>query len=166
MVIEDVLAPGLRVVFCGTALGAASARASAYYAGPGNKFWPILHRIGLTPRRLQPAEYPQVLQFGIGLTDLCKTRSGSDLEIGNDAFDVRRLIGQLERYRPSWIAFNGKKAAREALHGKAVAFGAQEGRLGGARVFVLPSTSGAASGHWDIGPWQELADLLAGGAGA
>ena len=49
VVIPDLIRPGLRIVFCGTALGAASARAGAYYAGPGNKFWPTLHEVGLTP---------------------------------------------------------------------------------------------------------------------
>ena len=43
-ILPDVLEPGLRVVFCGTAAGKASARAGAYYAGPGNAFWPTLHR--------------------------------------------------------------------------------------------------------------------------
>ena len=54
-VLPDVLAPGLRAVFCGTAAGTKSAIAGAYYAGPGNKFWPTLHAIGLTPRRFAPA---------------------------------------------------------------------------------------------------------------
>lgn len=160
VVVEDVLRGGLRVVFCGTALGAASARAHAYYAGPGNKFWPTLHRIGLTPTRLAPTEYRSVLDHGVGLTDLCKSRSGSDLEIGNDAFDVGRLIEQLNRYRPDWIAFNGKKAAKEALGLRAVGYGVREEGLGDSRVYVLPSTSGAASGHWDLGHWQRLADLI------
>ena len=59
-IVEDVIEPGLAVVFCGTALGAASARRRAYYAGPGNKFWPTLAAVGLTPRRLEPEEYPRV----------------------------------------------------------------------------------------------------------
>jgi G:T/U-mismatch repair DNA glycosylase len=41
-VLPDLLRPGLRIVFCGTAAGTASARAGAYYAGPGNAFWPTL----------------------------------------------------------------------------------------------------------------------------
>lgn len=38
----DLLAPHLRLVFCGTAAGNVSAARGAYYAGPGNQFWPIL----------------------------------------------------------------------------------------------------------------------------
>src|SRR5437773_1698329 len=106
MLIRDVLAPGLRVVFCGTALGKRSAQVGAYYAGRGNQFWRTLHEVGLTPVVLRPGEYPRLLEFGIGLTDICKTRSGSDEEVGRDGFDVARLITELECYAPGWIAFN------------------------------------------------------------
>ena len=44
--LPDVLPPGLAVVICGTAAGTASARAGAYYAGPGNAFWATLTRSG------------------------------------------------------------------------------------------------------------------------
>ena len=56
----------MRIVFCGTAAGAASARGGAYYAGPGNKSWATLHEIGLTPRRLAPFEFASMLDHGIG----------------------------------------------------------------------------------------------------
>jgi double-stranded uracil-DNA glycosylase len=159
VLIEDVIRPGLRVVFCGTALGAKSAQVRAYYAGPGNAFWETLWRVGLTPRRLRPAEYRKVQDYGIGLTDICKTRSGSDQEVGRKDFDVDRLIAQLERNRPSWIAFTGKNSASGAF-GHPVAYGPQEERLGGARAFVLPSPSGAARRYWDISRWRELAALV------
>lgn len=160
MPIADLLAPGLRVVFCGTALSAASERAGAYYAGPGNKFWPTLHEIGLTPRRLEPSEYRELLELGIGLTDLCKTRSGSDAAIGNDGFDVDRLRAQIDRYEPAWLAFNGKRAGQETLGRKRIDFGVQPETYGATRIFVLPSTSGAASGHWDVDHWRALAGVV------
>jgi TDG/mug DNA glycosylase family protein len=159
VLIEDVIRPGLRVVFCGTALGAKSAQVRAYYAGPGNAFWETLWRVGLTSRRLRPAEYRKVLDYGIGLTDICKTRSGSDQEVGREDFDVDRLIAQLERNRPGWIAFTGKNSASGAF-GHPVAYGTQEERLGGVRAFVLPSPSGAARRYWDIARWRELATLV------
>ena len=67
MILPDVLAPGMRVVFCGTAPGAASARARAYYAGPGNRFWVTLHEVGLTPILLRPDEFARLPEFGVGL---------------------------------------------------------------------------------------------------
>ena len=38
----DLLAPGLDLVFCGTAPSPVSFKARAYYANPGNAFWPTL----------------------------------------------------------------------------------------------------------------------------
>ena len=116
-ILPDVLEPGLRVVFCGTAAGKASARAGAYYAGPGNAFWPTLHEVGLTPRRLEPGEFRELPRYGIGLTDMCKLRSGSDAEVGTDGFDVGRLVAALDEYAPAWIAFTSKNAGRAALGG-------------------------------------------------
>lgn len=155
--LDDVIAPGLRAVFCGTALGAASARIGAPYAGPGNKFWPTLHTIGLTPRRLDPAEFRELPRWGIGLTDLCKTRSGSDAEIGSGGFDVPRLAALMEENAPACLAFNGKRAAQAALGRRRVEYGRQDAALGGVPTYVLPSTSGAASGHWDIEWWRRFA---------
>ena len=88
MILPDVLDPGLRVVFCGTAAGKRSAQVGAYYAGPGNAFWPTLHEVGFTPRRLAPSEFRDLPRFVIGLTDMCKLRSGSDTEIGTGGFVV------------------------------------------------------------------------------
>lgn len=156
--VDDVVEPGLRVVFCGTALSAVSAQVGAPYAGPGNAFWPALAEVGLTPRRLEPAEFREVLRYGIGLTDLCKTRSGSDAEIGTHGFDVPRLAGLIDRYRPAWLAFTSKTAAQHVL-GHPVAYGEQSARFAGSRVFVLPSPSGRARRWWDIDPWRELAEL-------
>jgi TDG/mug DNA glycosylase family protein len=124
VVLPDVLEPGLRVVFCGTAVGAQSAAAGAYYAGPGNQFWPVLHETGLTSRRLEPPEYRQLLRFGIGLTDVCKTRSGSDKAVGHAGFDVAGLLATLEEFNPGTVAFNGKKAAQIVL-GHPVSYGQQ-----------------------------------------
>ena len=157
-VLPDVLRAGLGIVFCGTAAGAASARLGAYYAGPGNAFWPMLQRTGLTPRRLEPAEFRSVIRFGLGLTDLAKTASGSDRDIDAAHFDPERLGRLIARYRPGILAFTSKRAAAEFL-GRRSAYGLQRDILGDTRLFVLPSPSGAARGHWDETYWFALARL-------
>jgi len=159
-VLPDILRPGLRVAFCGTAAGTASARAGAYYAGPGNAFWVTLHSTGLTPTQLSPAEFEQLPAFGIGLADICKVRHGSDYEVGTGEFDVAGLEARIAAVEPANLAFNGKNAARGAL-GRSVDYGPQPERIGGAAIWVLPSTSGAARGYWDVGPWCELARACA-----
>ena len=158
-VLPDLLRPGLRLVFCGTAAGRASARAGAYYAGPGNAFWPTLAYVGLTPRELVPSEFELLPDYGIGLTDLCKIRHGSDAEVGTVEFDVDGLHAKVAAAEPERLAFNGKNAARGALK-RPVAYGVQDETFGGAEVWVLPSTSGAARGHWDVAPWEELAQAV------
>jgi TDG/mug DNA glycosylase family protein len=155
-VLPDILSPGLRIVFCGTAAGTASAKAQAYYAGPGNAFWSTLHSTGLTPVELEPAEFARLPEFGIGLTDICKVLHGSDEEVGTAEFDVAGLQERIAEVEPENLAFNGKNAARGALE-QDVAYGPQEEQLGGATIWVLPSTSGAARRFWNIEPWQELA---------
>jgi TDG/mug DNA glycosylase family protein len=155
-VLPDLLCPGLRIVFCGTAAGSASARAGAYYAGPGNRFWAALHETGLTPVQLEPSEFERLPEFDIGLTDICKVLYGSDQEVGTAEFDVSGLQARIAEAEPENLAFNGKNAARAALE-RAVDYGVQEERIGGATVWVLPSTSGAARKFWKIDPWHELA---------
>jgi len=160
-VLPDILRPGLRIVFCGTAAGTASARAKAYYAGPGNGFWKVLHETGLTPIQLAPTEFRRLPDYGIGLTDICKVLHGSDLEVGTVEFDVAGLEARVSEAEPAHLAFNGKNAARGALE-RDVVYGLQPERIGGAAVWVLPSTSGAARRFWDVEPWHELAAAATG----
>ncbi|HEY2053533.1 MAG TPA: mismatch-specific DNA-glycosylase [Solirubrobacterales bacterium] len=154
-ILPDVLGPGLRIVFCGYAPGTASAKAGAYYAGPGNRFWATLHEVGLTDVLLAPAEFARLPEFGIGLTDISKSASGSDQEVGRRGVDPARIAAIVTKASPAHLAFNGKNAARAAL-GRPVDYGPQPERIGGAVTWVLPSTSGAARGFWDIEPWREL----------
>jgi TDG/mug DNA glycosylase family protein len=158
-ILPDVLAEGLDVVFCGSAVGAVSARVGAPYAGPGNKFWPTLHRVGLTPRLLSAQDYRNLPAYGIGLTDLAKFYSGADAGIRARDDDVEALLAKLARWRPAILAFNGKRAASRMLG--ACAYGAQPRELAGSTVFVLPSTSGLAVKFWDEAPWQALAAAVA-----
>ena len=159
-VLPDVLAPGLRIVFCGTAPGTRSARDGAYYAHPGNYFWRTLFEVGLTPRLLAPAEFHDVLQFGIGLTDVAKHHFGSDAELPRTAFDAASLRRKLARFRPRIVAFTSKNAARAglALGSRDLHYGEQSAVIAQSRVFVLTSPSGQARGFWNIKPWHELAN--------
>ncbi|MEB3298375.1 MAG: mismatch-specific DNA-glycosylase [Candidatus Sericytochromatia bacterium] len=156
--LPDVLGPGLVVVFCGTAPSPVSAKAGAYYAGPGNRFWPILHLCGLTPYKLQPREYILLPTWGLGLTDLVKTRYGMDRDLVESDHDVAGLWQRISGCSPAMLAFTSKQAARKALGVRHVDLGCR-GRLaaGGPEIHVLPSTSGRAAGYWDEGPWHALA---------
>ena len=157
-VLPDVLGSGLSIVFCGSAAGAASARAGAYYAGPGNRFWPTLYRVGLTPRILAPTDFCTVRRYGIGLTDLCKTEAGSDVSLSGQADDAAALAAKIARYRPDVLAFNGKRAAGVFLNNATIDYGEQSRRIGETAIHVLPSTSGAARRWWDEAFWRRVAE--------
>jgi TDG/mug DNA glycosylase family protein len=159
--LPDLLAPGLDLVFCGTAPSPASFEARAYYANPGNAFWPTLHAVGLTAEQLTPARYPELLAWRLGLTDLNKTEYGSDHELSADAMDAKSLHAKLRRYRPAAIAFTSKHAASLALGAKAPAYGRQAEPLEGAVAFVLASPSGRARSFWTLKPWKEAAAFVA-----
>ncbi|GAB0119009.1 mismatch-specific DNA-glycosylase [Acidisoma sp. 7E03] len=158
-ILPDLLAEGLDLVICGTAAGAVSAARRAYYAGPGNRFWPILAETGLTPRRFRPEEFPRLLACGIGLTDVCKTRSGQDEDLPRHGFDRLRLRAALMRFRPRLLAFNSKRAAAEffATSTGKLLYGPQPPIADMPEIWVLPSTSGLACRAWDAAPWHAMA---------
>jgi TDG/mug DNA glycosylase family protein len=161
-VLPDVLAPGLDVVFCGSAAGTVSARVGAYYAGPGNRFWPTLHAVGLTPVLLAPREYPRLLAFGVGATDLNKVEFGADTALTRGGDDVAGLAAKLATAQPRVIAFNGKRAACAFLAAKTLAYGRQPQPWRDIPLFVLPSTSRRAGAFWDEAPWRALGEFVRG----
>ena len=160
VVLPDVLETGMKVVFCGTAVGDKSARRGAYYAGSGNQFWDILADTGLTPHRFAPEQYPSLLKFKIGLTDLVKGRSGQDVQLSAGDFDVSGFRAKIEKHAPKAVAFNGKKAAQLFFDSPSVEYGPQKEKIGPTALFVLPSTSGAARGFWDPKYWFQLAEFV------
>ena len=150
--IPDVLAPGLRVLFCGINPGRVSAAAEAHFANPRNDFWRLLHTAGFTPRLLEPAEQFELLTYGIGVTNAAaRTTPGSgDLRKADFAGAADRLERIAEELKPAWIGFVGKEAYRGTF-GERAELGVQERRLDETRLFVLPSTSPANAAV----PWEE-----------
>lgn len=153
--VPDLLAPQLKLIFCGTAPSETSARKKAYYANPGNQFWPVLARVGLTPSQFRPGQYRELLALGIGLTDLCKTHWGNDDEVPAHAFNTEKLWRKIIRYQPKLLAFTSKTAASHFLNRK-VEYGMQHESLGITQFFVVPSTSGRARRFWREDVWHDL----------
>jgi len=150
--VPDILAPGLRVVFCGINPGRVSAAAGAHFANPRNDFWRLLHAAGFTPRLLAPVEQHQLTRYACGLTNAAmRTTAGSgDLRRGDFAGAAERLERLVAALRPGLMAFVGKEAYRGAF-GERPEMGLQPRRLGDTRLFVLPSTSPANAAV----PWAE-----------
>lgn len=162
-ILPDVLEAGLTTVFCGSAASTVSARHGAYYAGPGNRFWPTLFEAGLTPTLFKPAEFRRLPELGIGITDLAKHESGMDVALSSNAYDADALLRKIRIHKPAHLAFTGKRPAGlfllEALGAPLKDYGEQSATIGATRIFVLPSPSGAARRWWSIEPWIKLGEI-------
>ncbi|MEC7490817.1 MAG: mismatch-specific DNA-glycosylase [Pseudomonadota bacterium] len=152
----------MTTVFCGSAASSASASTGAYYAGPGNRFWPTLSETGLTPHQFEPSEFQKLAALGIGLTDLAKYEYGMDKGLSSAAYDTAALIEKIKYFTPSLLAFTAKRPASifmlSALDYNLKHYGEQAVRIGPTRIFVLPSPSGAARRWWSLKPWLTLAN--------
>jgi len=140
--VPDVLAPGLRCVFCGINPGRVSAAAHAHFANPRNDFWRLLHHAGFTPRRFEPNEQFALLELGYGVTNAAYRTTPGSGDLRRRDFDGARLERLAAELRPRAIAFVGKEAYRGAF-GERPELGPQLRTLGSTGLFVLPSTSPA-----------------------
>ncbi|WP_319519514.1 mismatch-specific DNA-glycosylase [uncultured Martelella sp.] len=157
----DLLSPGLDIVFCGTAKGTISARTGSFYANPSNRFYRILHEIGLTPEQIAPADFRRLADYGIGLTDLNQSESGMDRALTAKHFDLSGFREKMLSCRPKLVAFTSVNAGRIFFADKKIVCGLQPVGIGDIPVVVLPSTSGA-NGHWtkDCHHWYQLPGLI------
>jgi double-stranded uracil-DNA glycosylase len=153
--IPDVLPgpadPPLRVLFSGINPGLVSAATGHHFARPGNRFWPVLHGAGFTPRRLVAAEQGELAGLGFGITNLVARATARADELGVDELvaGATRLRTLVERVRPAWLAVVGIMAYRTAFAAPQATFGPQDEPFGATRVWVLPNPSGL-NAHWSF----------------
>jgi double-stranded uracil-DNA glycosylase len=140
--VPDVLAPGLRCVFCGINPGRVSAAAAAHFANPRNDFWRLLHDAGFTQRRLEPTEQFSLLDLGLGVTNAASRTTAGSGDLRRQDFDAGRLGRIARELEPRAIAFVGKEAYRGLFRERAE-LGPQLRTIGMTALFVLPSTSPA-----------------------
>jgi len=153
--LRDVIAPNLRVLFCGINPGLYSGATGHHFARPGNRFWPTLHQAGFTPRLLHPNEERELLRFGYGITNLVPRATATADELDSEELVAgrRRLESRVKRYQPQVVALLGIGAYRTAFAQRTVVLGQQPEGLGNASVWVLPNPSGL-NAHY------QLADLV------
>jgi len=140
----DLIAPGLRVLFCGINPSVYSAVVGHHFARPGNRFWPALHASGFTRRLLAPHEQRELLLLGCGITNVVERATVSADVLADEelAEGGRKLERKVRRYRPQVLAVLGIGAWRTAFGHPRASLGPQPQSLGGARVWVLPNPSG------------------------
>ena len=142
--VPDVIAPGLKVLFCGINPGLYTAAVGHHFARPGNRFWPALYRAGFTPRLLSPFEERELLDYGCGITNLVDraTASADELTVKELIEGARRLEAKVRRYKPRCLAVLGIGAYRRAFRRPKVAVGRQKETIAGTKIWVLPNPSG------------------------
>ncbi|WP_433497215.1 mismatch-specific DNA-glycosylase [Sphaerimonospora sp. CA-214678] len=162
--IDDVIGPGLDVLFCGINPGLYSAATGHHFARPGNRFWPALHLSGLVPRRLEPYEQHLLPSYGLGITNLVARATARADELSPEEFraGAERLRVLLTEIRPRLVAFAGVTAYRHAFARPRAVIGPREETIGGIAVHVLPNPSGL-NAHWTLpGIAEEMARLRPG----
>ena len=142
--VPDVIAPDLRVLFCGINPGLYTAAIGHHFGRPGNRFWPTLHQAGFTPRLLHPSEQRELLNWGYGITNLVPrtTATADELSAEELLAGRKRLVSKVKRYQPRVLAVLGIGAYRTAFQHPKASPGLQMERIGNTILWVLPNPSG------------------------
>ncbi|MFF3491643.1 G/U mismatch-specific DNA glycosylase [Streptomyces sp. NPDC002795] len=154
--VPDVVASGLRVLFCGINPGLMTAVTGHHFARPGNRFWPVLHLSGFTPRQLKPSEQQELLSYGLGITNVVARATARADELSAQEYREggRVLAEKVGELRPRWLAVVGVTAYRSAFGEPRAKIGPQERTIGGAQVWALPNPSGL-NAHWTAATMAE-----------
>jgi TDG/mug DNA glycosylase family protein len=142
--VPDVVAPLLKVLFCGINPGLYSAAVGHHFARPGNRFWPTLHAAGFTDRLLSPFEERELLARGYGITNIVHRATAAANELSTEELieGGRRLKRKILRYRPTMVAFVGMITYRTAFDRPRAVVGRQQEKVGTSAIWLLPNPSG------------------------
>lgn len=142
--ISDVIAPNLRVLFCGINPGLYTAAVGHHFARPGNRFWKALHDAGFTDRLLSPFEERELLKGGYGITNVAARATATADRLTREEIvkGGARLAAKVRRYRPGILALLGLGAYRIAFNQPKATIGWQENQIGDTVLWVLPNPSG------------------------
>ena len=142
--VEDVIAPKLRVLFCGINPGLYTAAVGHHFARPGNRFWPALYASGFTDRVLSPFAERELLKSGYGITNVVPRTTNSADQLSREEIIAggEQLRAKVLRYRPGVLAVLGVGAYRTAFNRPKACIGRQEETIGDTALWVLPNPSG------------------------
>lgn len=142
--VPDVIAPDLRVLFCGINPGLYTAAVGHHFARPGNRFWPALYAAGFTDRLLSPFDERELLKSGYGITNVVRRTTASADQLTKDEIVAggERLRAKVLRYRPRVLAVLGVGAYRTAFSKPKANVGRQDEQIGQTVLWVLPNPSG------------------------
>lgn len=149
--VPDVIAPGLRVLFCGINPGLYSGAVGHHFARPGNRFWQTLYAAGFTSRRLSPYEERTLLQAGFGITNIVARSTASAKELQDEELraGAQSLQVKVRRFKPQYVAVLGIEAYRKGFGHPDAVLGLQSEPIGNSIVWVLPNPSGL-NAHYQL----------------
>ena len=147
--VRDVIAPDLRVLFCGINPGLYTAAVGHHFARPGNRFWPALYAAGFTDRLLSPFDERELLKNGYGITNVVpRTTATADLLTKEEIVaGGERLRAKVLRYRPKVLAILGLGAYRTAFNQPKAIVGRQPDLIGQTILWILPNPSGVNANY-------------------
>lgn len=156
--VPDVIAPGLRVLFCGINPGLYTAAVGHHFARPGNRFWPALYAAGFTDHLFSPFDERELLKSGYGITNLVMRTTATADELSSEEMREggRKLTAKIHRYKPRFLAVLGLGAYRAGFGQSKATVGRQDKTIGETSIWVLPNPSGL-NAHYQA---KELARLF------
>jgi TDG/mug DNA glycosylase family protein len=148
--VDDVVAPGIFLLWVGINPGLWTAAVNAHFARPGNRFWPALHRAGLVDRVVDASrgftadDTARLLERKMGITNLVNAATARADELSTDELRTgrERLRTLVRRLEPRVVAVLGLTAYRRAFEQPRARAGRQSERLEGAELWVAPNPSG------------------------
>src|ERR1044071_565049 len=156
--VPDIIAHGLKVLFCGINPGLYSGAVGHHFARPGNRFWPALYQSGFTDEQLSPYEERELLKLGYGITNFVEraTATADALSPQEIIEGGARLEVKVKRYRPKYVAVLGITAYRTAFKRPKAIMGKQDEMINDSIIWVLPNPSGL-NAHYNL---KELARVF------
>jgi TDG/mug DNA glycosylase family protein len=158
--LRDRIRPGVRVLFVGINPGVRSALTGHHFAGFSNRFWKLLYESGLVPEPITFTDDDRLQEWRYGITNIVsRATPGIDTLTPEEFIAGRvRLVRKIRRYQPAILALVGITVYRALFleHRGPVQPGLRSERIGSARVFVLPNTSGRNANY----TYQEMLDAF------
>lgn len=164
--LPDIIAGGLKVLFCGINPALSAVAAGHHFAGRSNRFWRAIHLAGFTPEEMSPKDDHSILRHQCGLTAVVSRATARADELSPQEFRAAAAAFEqkITHYAPRFVAFLGK-AAYSGLSGKRdIAWGLQPAAMGNSAIWVLPNPSGrnrAFSLDRLVGAYRQLYEAAA-----
>lgn len=148
--VPDLLPDPLRLLFVGINPGLWTAATGAHFARPGNRFYPALHRAGITDSLIDASagftdgDLAQLTERGIGISNICPRATARADELTTE--ELREGAARLDRlvteHRPRVVAVLGITAYRTAFGLPRAKVGRQPSPWPDTELFVAPNPSG------------------------